>query len=221
MAITPPMKPNPPQIPGWIKKIFQLVLYLVGWRVDGEVPDVPKALLVVAPHTSNWDFFYMLACLWGSGLRAKWMAKVSLFRGPAGPLMRWLGGIAVDRSEPHNVVRHTAKAFSEQDKLMIGVLPEGTRSKRDYWKSGFYYIAQTAQVPLFLTYVDYERKTGFLGPLLTPSGDIEADMAVIREFYSGVKGKYPEKFGPVRVKIRQKKDEVHDGKVDQEKSHRG
>ena len=177
-----------------------MLLRLLGWRAVGALPDSPKGVLVVAPHTSNWDFPIMLALAVSLGIKTTWMGKHTLFRPPFGWLMRQLGGLPINRSASHNVVEQAIQSFRSRDELIIAVLPEGTRQRTRYWKSGFYHIANGAQVPLILGFADYKRKVGGIGPVFMPSGDIEADMAVMRDFYIGMSGKRPEQFGEIEVK---------------------
>ena len=120
-----------------------------------------------------------------------WLGKDALFRGPGSWLFRWLGGIPVDRSRAGGLVEQAAQAFAANEHLMLAVPPEGTRDRAAGWRSGFYRIAQAARVPIVMAYVDYERRLGGIGPLLRPSGDLDADMATFREFYSTIRGKYP------------------------------
>jgi 1-acyl-sn-glycerol-3-phosphate acyltransferase len=176
------------------------LLTLFGWQTVGAMPDLPKGVLVVAPHTSNWDFPVMLALAVALGTKATWMGKHTLFRPPYGWIMRRLGGLPINRSARHNVVEQAVQSFRERERLILAVLPEGTRKRTPYWKSGFYHIANGAQVPLILGFADYKRKVGGIGPVFMPSGDIEADMALIRDFYTGIVGKRPDQFGEIRVK---------------------
>jgi 1-acyl-sn-glycerol-3-phosphate acyltransferase len=179
-----------------------LLLKLFGWRAEGSLAGVPRCVLVVAPHTSNWDFPVMLALAVALRIKATWMGKHTLFRPPLGWLMRRLGGLSIDRSARHNVVEQAVQSFRERERLVLAILPEGTRKRTPYWKSGFYHIAVGAKVPIALGYADYRRKVGGIGPVFMPSGDIDADMAIIREFYSGMTGKRPEQFGEIRLKVR-------------------
>ena len=129
-------------------------------------------------------------------LNIYWMGKASLFNFPFGPLMRWLGGIAVDRSKSNNLVSASAQAIQAANgPLQLIVPPEGTRSKTRYWKTGFYHIAVAAQVPIVMAYMDYERKISGLGPMFVPTGDLEADMVRIKAFYAPFKGKNAAQFG--------------------------
>ncbi len=157
----------------------QAFLKLNGWTVEGALPDsARRCVLIAAPHTSNWDLPYTLMVALCLRLNVYWMGKASLFRFPFGPLMRWLGGIAVDREKNTNLVAASAAALIDADgPLQLVVPPEGTRGKTRHWKTGFYFIALQAKVPIILAYMDYHRKVSGLGPVFTPTGDVEADMA--------------------------------------------
>ena len=166
-------------------------LKLTGWRVEGALPEVArKSVLIAAPHTSNWDLPYTLMVAFALRLNIYWMGKQSIFKAPFGGLMRWLGGIPVNRSQSSNLVAASADAIRAADgPLQLIVPPEGTRSKTRYWKTGFYYIALGAQVPIVMAYMDYATKRSGLGPLFEPTGDVDADMAAIKVFYAPFKGK--------------------------------
>jgi 1-acyl-sn-glycerol-3-phosphate acyltransferase len=152
-------------------------------------------VLIAAPHTSNWDLPYTLMVGFALNLNLYWMGKASLFRAPFGPLMRWLGGIAVERSRSNNLVADSAAALRAADgPLQLVVPPEGTRGKVRHWKTGFYFIALQAGVPIVLAFMDYGRKVGGLGPEFTPSGDVERDMVEIKRFYAGVQGRNRDQF---------------------------
>ena len=167
-----------------------------GWRVEGALPaHARKAVLIAAPHTSNWDLPYTLMVAFCLRLNIRWMGKASLFRRPFGPVMRWLGGVAVNREKSSNVVADCAAALRRSEvPLQLVVPPEGTRGKTRHWKTGFYFIALQAQVPIILAYMDYQRKVSGLGPTFTPTGDVDRDMAEIKHFYAGVKGRRAEQF---------------------------
>ncbi len=173
-----------------LRAFSKYMLRALGWQVQGVLPpQAHKAVLIAAPHTSNWDLPYTLMVAFCLRLNIYWMGKASLFRWPFGPVMRWLGGIAVDRSKSGNLVAASAAAINAADgPLQLVVPPEGTRGKTRQWKTGFYYIALQAQVPIVLAYMDYERKISGLGPLFQPSGDVDADMAEIKRFYAPFKG---------------------------------
>ncbi|MFN7121506.1 MAG: lysophospholipid acyltransferase family protein [Hydrogenophaga sp.] len=171
-------------------------LKLTGWRVEGALPaHAARSVLIAAPHTSNWDLPYTLMVAFALRLNIRWMGKQSIFRAPFGSVMRWLGGISVNREQSTNLVAASARAIREADgPLQLIVPPEGTRSKTRYWKTGFYYIAREAQVPIVMAYMDYERKVSGLGPLFEPTGDVDADMAAIKAFYAPFKGKNAAQF---------------------------
>ena len=171
-------------------------LKLKGWTVEGQLPpEAAKSVFIAAPHTSNWDLPYTLMVAFVLRLNICWMGKDSLFRWPFGPVMRWLGGIAVDRDKSSNLVVASAQAIVRADgPLQLVVPPEGTRGKTRQWKTGFYFIALQAKVPIVLAYMDYQRKVSGLGPLFTPTGDVEADMAVIKRFYAPIKGRNADQF---------------------------
>jgi 1-acyl-sn-glycerol-3-phosphate acyltransferase len=162
-----------------------------GWRFEGELPQTKKFVLIAAPHTSNWDLPYMLASAYILGIDISWMGKHTLFEGPFGWFMRGLGGIPVDRRSPQGLVQQVVDRFHQSESLYLAVPPNGTRKKVEYWKSGFYHIARSAQVPILLSYLDWGQKRAGLGPLITPTGDIGADMEKIRAFYAPMRGKYP------------------------------
>ena len=166
-------------------------LRLTGWTLAGQLPaDQPKCVLIAAPHTSNWDLPYTLMVAFALRIDIYWMGKAQLFRGPFGPLMRWLGGIAVDRSQSTNLVAASARAIREADgPLCLVVPPEGTRNKTRQWRTGFYWIAHEARVPIVMAYTDYPRKLSGLGPVFKPTGNIDADMAQIKAYYAQFKGK--------------------------------
>jgi 1-acyl-sn-glycerol-3-phosphate acyltransferase len=159
------------------------MLGLRGWRVEGEIPDLPKMVMIVAPHTSNWDF---LAGLWvklALRIDARFVAKHTLFRWPIGPVLRWLGGIPVDRTAATAFVKETARAFRQSGRMVLVVTPEGTRQRTERWKSGFYRIATEADVPILIAGFDYPRRVVFFGPLFQPTGDYETDLEAIRSHY--------------------------------------
>lgn len=177
-------------------------LRLLGWKTEGIRPDEAKYVLIAAPHTSNWDFPYTLMLCFALRLRVYWVGKASLFRWPLGPLARWLGGIAVDRSAAANMVQTTVDAFARQQRLVVIVAPEGTRGRVSHWKTGFYHIAHGAGVPVALAYLDFKRKAGGIGQMFRTSGDIERDMAQIQQFYRGVTGKNQDQFDAARIRTR-------------------
>ena len=172
------------------------ILRATGWTLQGQLlADHPKCVLIAAPHTSNWDLPYTLMVAFALRIDIYWMGKQGLFRWPFGALMRWLGGIAVDRSKSTNLVAASAQALRNANgRIALVVPPEGTRSKTRHWKTGFYWIAHEAGVPIVMAYMDYPRKLSGLGPVFRPSGDIEADMVQIKAYYAQYKGKHWRQF---------------------------
>ncbi len=191
---------TPPKINPIIQKLSSLFLKLSGWRVEGVPPQRSKVVMIAAPHTSNWDFIFMLTCLGHLGLKVSWMGKDTLFKWPYGWFMRMVGGLPIDRSQRHQVVDQIAQVFDDHDQLLIGILPEGTRKKRDHWKTGFYYIAQKANVPILICPVDYAKKTGSIGPLIEPDTALDEVMEIARQTLDGVQGRYPENMSDIRIK---------------------
>ncbi len=170
-----------------------IILKFSGWRTEGRMPEYPKLVLIAAPHTSNWDFPIMLFIAFSLRAKLYWMGKDALFQWPINRLFKWLGGIPIDRSKSNNVVAQSIEQFNRNDKLILTIPPSGTRKRVFYWKSGFYHIANGANVPIALGFLDYRRKVGGIGPIVTPTGDIEADMENIKAFYADISGKYPAK----------------------------
>ena len=171
-------------------------LKLTGWKIDGELPpDHGKCVLIAAPHTSNWDLPYTLMVAFQLRLHIYWMGKASIFKPPFRGLMMWLGGIPVNREKSNNLVAASIEAIqTARPPLQLVVPPEGTRSKTTTWKTGFYYIAVGAKVPIVMAYMDYANKRSGLGPVFIPSGDIDADMAKIKAFYAPFRGKNATQF---------------------------
>lgn len=162
------------------------------YRLVNRPPDdVPVCVLVAAPHTSNWDFFLMLAMAWQSDLKVRWLGKKQMFAGPMAPVFRALGGVAVDRENPGPLVADLAAHASGADRLAIVVPAEGTRTKGEFWKSGFYRIATEAGVPIVLSYLDGPSRTGGFGTIIRPSGEVAADMDLVRAFYADKAGVKP------------------------------
>lgn len=181
-----------------LKQLFYglslFLLRVTGWKKEGKLPEIPKFVVIAAPHTSNWDFPLTLMLAFAFRLKVYWMGKHTLFRGIMGPICRWLGGIEVDRRQSTNLVAQSVERFRTSEALAMIIPPEGTRKKVRYWKTGFYHIAHGAGVPILLGFMDYRRKVGGVGPLFHPTGDIERDMAEIRAFYEGITGKRPDQW---------------------------
>ena len=190
---------NMPIIKNLFRGISIFLMNLLGWKKSGSLPDIPQYVLIVAPHTSNWDLFYGIIVAFSMKLDVYFMAKKELFRRPFGPVMKWLGGIPIERSVSDHTVDLVIRTFREGGRLVLAIAPEGTRSRVKSWKTGFYHIAAGAGVPIQLGFLDYSSKTGGMGPLIVPTGDFEKDMKIIREFYHCVKGRSADKAGPVSV----------------------
>jgi 1-acyl-sn-glycerol-3-phosphate acyltransferase len=173
-----------------------LFLKTFGWRREGRLPDIPKFVMVAAPHTSNWDFPIFMAFMFSFKMKPSWLGKDSLFRWPFGGFFKFLGGIPITRSQPGDVVAQSVQAFKDRVKMVMVVAPEGTRKKVRHWKTGFYYIAHGANVPIVLSFLDYFRKTGGFGPTIMQTGNIEIDMKTIRDFYDKITAKIPDQSTP-------------------------
>jgi len=183
--------------------IYRLALTFMralGWKFVGRKPPDKKFILLGAPHTSNWDFPITLALIGHFDLPLRYMVKDQVFKWPWAGLLRSLGAIPIDRSKRVNVVDSTIEAIQKNENIVIGILPEGTRKRTEYWKSGFYHIALGAGVPVVLAKVDGPSKTLTLGPRIHLTGDIEADMAKIANYYKDAVAIFPNCFGPVRLK---------------------
>jgi len=179
-------------------KLAATLLNLFGWKVSYTIPRIDRCVVIGAPHTSNWDFPLALLALRVIDLPFHWVGKHTLFKGPLGPLMRFLGGIPVDRRGQTGFTREIITLFQQRSQLALVLAPEGTRSRTDGWKSGFYHIAVGAGVPIALGYIDYRTRQIGIERLFTPSGDIESDFAVLQDYYRDKFGRYPNQQGPVR-----------------------
>jgi len=189
-----------PRVSAFARVFAHSLLKLMGWRILRSSPDVPKYLCIAAPHTSNWDMFYFLLLASAMNVKLSFMAKRSLFKPPFGFLTRMLGGISVDRTRDSNVVDATIRVFSEKERLVIALLPEATRTRTDHWKSGFYFIARGANVPIVMFYMDFSKKEGGSSEPFYLTGDVEFDMDHVRSFYAGRKGHKPENASDIRLK---------------------
>jgi len=174
----------------WLALLF---FRLAGWKAEGRRPDMAKYVIMAAPHTSNWDFVFTMCLAFILRINPCIMMKGEWFRGPFGPFLRWLGAVPIDRSGAHGVVAQSIEAFHAHARMVMVVPPSGTRRQVMHWKTGFYYIALGARVPIVLGYLDYRRRAGGIGPVVHPTGNIHADMREIRNFYRDITGKYPKK----------------------------
>lgn len=180
--------------------LARFVLFVTGWKAECVPLDCPRAIFIAAPHTSNWDTFFMLATAWAMRMKLSWVGKHTLFEGPLGPFLRAAGGIPVDRRARHNMVQQVAEQLRAAERMYLAVAPEGTRKFTDHWKTGFYHMAMTAQVPLVFGFLDFGRKVGGVGGSLMPTGDLEKDFEVLRAFYEPIQALIPADKGPVRLK---------------------
>jgi 1-acyl-sn-glycerol-3-phosphate acyltransferase len=182
----------PPSLPrrgnAFSRWLGRTLLSLGGWRIEGEVPDRPKLVAIVAPHTSNWDFVLGIATVFALGLRVRFLGKHTLFRPPLGWLMRWLGGTPVIRETPQGAVADAADMIRREERVLLSIAPEGTRTRGTPWRSGFYNIALAAQVPILPVAFDGSTRAVRLFPPLEPGGDYAAGLARLQAYYEGVRG---------------------------------
>ncbi len=170
------------------------ILFLAGWSIRGDWPPLPKAVLLAAPHTSNWDALYMLAAAGYFRITLQWMGKASLTQGPFGWIVRAMGCVPIDRSARHDVVEAMRAAFAAHRTLLLAVPPEGTRGLARAWKSGFYHIARAAEVPIILSVLDYGTKTIQIAAVFDPTGDYDTDLLAIQAYYREAVGRHRERF---------------------------
>jgi 1-acyl-sn-glycerol-3-phosphate acyltransferase len=182
------------------KRLARWLLQVTGWQLVGARPQCDHYVLIAAPHTSNWDFPLMLMFAAAFDIKVTWMAKHSLFYPPMGWIMRALGGMPIIRHKNQNVVSAMVAAFDTVTHLVLVVPTEGTRERSEYWKSGFYHIARQSKVPIVPSFLDFKTKRGGFGPPLTVTDSVATDMQYFRDFYSGMEGKIPHHFGPVKLK---------------------
>lgn len=187
---------------GPVKRAKRLIgktwLKAFGWEVDGGAPTVKRAVVLAAPHTSNWDFPFTLAVTWAIGLDIAWLGKRQMFVPGFRRVLKGIGGIPVDRSAKHNLVNQVADRIKASDRLLVLIPPEGTRARVARWKTGFYYIAVEADVPIVMGYLDFKKKKGGFGTVMHPSGDLSKDAETFRAFYKDIHGKHPELFTEVK-----------------------
>ncbi|MCB1044780.1 MAG: 1-acyl-sn-glycerol-3-phosphate acyltransferase [Acidobacteria bacterium] len=184
-----------------LRLLTRLLWKLSGWHIESLPPRSGKFILLIAPHTSNWDFVVLYLLKESQGFKAAWMGKHTLFNIPIlGCFFRWTGGIPIDRTASQNTVSVMTARFSETSNLMLTLAPEGRRRHAPHWRSGFYRIARAAQVPLCLGYMDYPSKSVGFSPLIHLSGALKDDMNQIRAFYEGKRGKRPQNAAPIRLR---------------------
>ena len=179
---------------GFSRRVARAFVWLLGWRAVGTVPNLPKMVIIGAPHTSNWDFLLAMMFVFALQVRVYWLGKHTFVNGPLKPLLVRLGGVAVDRRAAYGVVRQTAVQFEQREQFILGLSPEGTRRLVSRWKMGFFHIAKMANVPIVPIALDYGRKMVAIGePIWTDVGET-AVIEQLRHFYEGVEGKKPRQF---------------------------
>lgn len=180
---------------------------MMGWKLDEQLPAHKRYVLIAYPHTSNWDFVLGMLAKWSMNLPLNWVAKHSMFWGPFKPLFIAMGGVPLNREKSSGFIQKNIELFAQREHFVLGLMPEGTRSKTDRWKTGFYHIAHGANVPVVLAYLDYKNKTLGIGAMLQPSGDIHADFEIIKAFYQDKTGYRPDNQSDMRIVAR---DSQHD-----------
>jgi 1-acyl-sn-glycerol-3-phosphate acyltransferase len=188
---------QPAALPTWGQRASLRVLHLFGWRVRFKPLPGPHGVAVVYPHTSNWDFIVGVLAKWAVGLPFRWLGKETLFKGVLGVAMRHWGGMPVDRSARTGATQRLAATMHAADWCWIALTPEGTRSYRPHWRSGFYHLAVAAKVPLLIVYMDYPNKVLSVVDTIELTGDQQVDMAAIAAAYKGHHGLYPELEAPI------------------------
>jgi 1-acyl-sn-glycerol-3-phosphate acyltransferase len=177
------------------------LLAIAGWRVVGALPACSRFVVIVAPHTSSWDFLFAVMAMFATDLRISWLGKHTLFRFPFGPILRWLGGEPLDRSAPGRTAGMAIGRFRARQQWVMGLSPEGTRRRVDRWKSGFHRIAVAAGVPIVPVWIDYQAREVGIGAPFSPGPDETADVAALRSVFRSEMARHPERFaegdGPV------------------------
>ncbi|MCW9046932.1 MAG: lysophospholipid acyltransferase family protein [Gammaproteobacteria bacterium] len=169
-----------------------MILKIMGWQLDEQLPAHNKYVLIAYPHTSNWDFILGMLAKWAMDLPLNWVAKHSMFWGPFGPIFKAMGGVPIDRDKTSGFIQKNIALFQERNEFVLGIMPEGTRSKTERLKTGFYHIADGANVPLVLAYLDYKNKKLGVGKVLETTGDITSDFIEIEKFYKNMTGYKPQ-----------------------------
>ena len=182
------------------KRLIRLVLWLTGWDTEGIPPAEKRYVLIAYPHTSFWDFFLLLSYGMLYDIPLRFMIKDNVFKGPLGWILRSLGGVPINRSSKTNMVEKMVEALRNSEHMVLSVPPEGTRKWVPHWKTGFYYVALQADVPLVLSFIDGPRRRFGVGPMVRLTGNIPKDLARIQEFYGNMRGINPEQTSPIRFK---------------------
>jgi 1-acyl-sn-glycerol-3-phosphate acyltransferase len=194
MAIPAPGPGLPRRGNAFSRALGRLILGAFGWRITGALPDVPRCVLIAAPHTSNWDFVFGIAAMLALGVDVRWLGKHTIFRPPFRSLLRFLGGTPINRDLPVDVVEQAIASFAQAGRLFLAIAPEGTRGRVEQWKSGFHRIARGAGVPIFWVALDHGAKAIALGGLFQPTPDFEADAAALKARFSSSMARNPGAF---------------------------
>lgn len=198
--IGPKVQHNFDSSPAWLYWIARLLMWIWRWDVDPHIPQMTKAVMIAAPHTSNWDAVMMLVAASVYRVKVRFLVKDQAFPWPVGPILRAFGAIPIDRSGGLGIVGQAVHEISKSERILFGVAASGTRRKVERWKSGFYWMAVEADVPILCGYLDYGKKIAGMGRPVYPTGDLTADMDAIRAQYEGMVGYHPEKHTPIRLK---------------------
>ena len=187
-----PRRHNP-----WLQGTCRRILTAFGWKLEGSLPDLPKFVVIAAPHTSNWDFCLAMVVIGALDLRAQWLAKHTLFVWPWGCFMRLLGGLPVERSQHHGFVGGAIELFESREQLVVGITPEGTRGHVTRWKTGFYHIATGAGVPVVPAYLDYTRRRVGFGKMVWLGDNMDQAITSLQEYYQpfAKAGRRPDLYG--------------------------
>lgn len=186
--------------------VGRLTLFLLGWKVNAEVPKFNKLIILGVPHTSGMDLVLLLATAYSLRIKVNWLGKNTLFIPVFGDVLKFFGGIPVIRDKKLDNVDNLVKKIKTMENLSLVIAPEGTRSYTEYWKSGFYHIASKAGIPVVMGYLDYAKKESGLGPTLIPGNNVHNDMDIIRNFYDPITACYPENKGIIRLREELKED---------------
>ncbi len=182
-----------------MKLISRVILKILGWQLDLQLPQAKKYVLIGYPHTSNWDFIFGMLAKWAMGMPLNWVAKRNMFWGPFRPLFIAMGGVPIDRAKTAGFIQKNIELFNSREQFVLGLMPEGTRAKTHTVKTGFYHIASGANVPIALGYLDYQNKKLGVGKVIQPTGDIDKDFQIIKIFYQNIKGCHPENQGELEI----------------------
>jgi 1-acyl-sn-glycerol-3-phosphate acyltransferase len=187
--------PGYPRRHSWLApRLASRLLALAGWRVAGALPPCPRFVVIVAPHTSSWDFIFAVLAMFATDLRISWLGKHTIFRFPFGPILRWLGGEPLDRSAPGSTVGSALERFRAREQWVLGLAPEGTRRRVDHWKTGFHRIASKAGVPIVPVWIDYRAREVGIGAAFSPGPDEAADVTALRGVFRKEMARHPERF---------------------------